>query len=554
MLSGRSESAKDGAPGGGDAPLAPVIGLEIHVQLATRTKMFCRCAYHYGAPANTQVCPVCLGYPGALPVPNRHAVDLAVRLALALGANVAERSAFDRKSYFYPDLPKGYQITQLDRPLATGGAIPLTPPATAGDDAPAAGAGPRRIGLARLHLEEDSGKLIHRPRSGGSTGEDAETLIDCNRAGVPLVEIVTLPELYSPEEARDLLQTLRRLLRYLEVSDASMEEGSLRCDANVSLRARDDGAPGTKVEIKNLNSFRHVVQALEHEIERQGAVLAGGGRVVAETRGFDPATGTTHLLRSKEAQADYRYFPEPDLPPLAVDSARRARLAEDLPELPWDRRDRFVTTLDLPREDAVVLTESRALADYFERAVQAVSPGSAGPDAKAVADWVRTEVLGELHRRGVEAWRAEEAAPDASGSGNRPPGPVREPEEALDEALPPAHLASLVGMVADRTLSHSAAKEVLAAVWGTGEAPAPVVERLGLSQVLDEARITAWVDEVLEEHPAEVSRYLEGKHGLAELFVGQVMARSCGRADPRRVREILNAVLDARRGTPALSS
>ncbi len=526
MASGRSAGDGRAAPG---APLDAVIGLEVHVQLATATKMFCRCPNRYGAPPNTLTCPVCLGYPGALPVPNRHATDLAVRLATALGATVHERSRFARKSYFYPDLPKGYQITQYEHPLATGGALPFC-----GAD------GTRRaVDLTRLHLEEDSGKLVHRGPDGRAPDAPAETLADFNRAGVPLVELVTRPALGSPEEARELLRTLRRLLRYLEVSDASMEQGSLRCDANVSVRD-GAGAPGAKVEIKNLNSFRHVARALEHEIDRQRGVRAAAGAVRTETRGFDPATGETRTLRTKEGEADYRYFPEPDLPPLEVAVARRRVIADSLPELPWDRRDRLAAEHGLPPEDADVLTASRGLADYFERAVAArlrrtgTDARGSRTESKTVADWVRTEVLRRFGDGAAEG-----------GSGE---------QLALDDALPAEALAELAGLLADGTVSHSAAKEVLAAVWGTGESPAAAVERLGLSQVRDEDRLALWVDEVLDEHPDELRRFLDGKSGLLGFFVGRVMRRSDGRADPRRVRELLTSALEGRRRAQATCS
>jgi len=542
MPPGRSESRISSALL--DDSFEPVIGLEIHVQLATRTKMFCRCAYCYGAPANTQVCPVCLGYPGALPVPNRRAIDLAVRLALALGATVHVRSSFVRKSYVYPDLPKGYQITQLDRPLATGGSIPLSPDPDETDASDLHSV--RTIGLARLHLEEDAGKLLHATDEHGN----AETLIDFNRCGVPLVELVIRPELRSPEEARDLLQTLHRLVRWLGVSDGSLEEGSLRCDANLSLRPRGAGELGTKVEIKNLNSFRHLAQALAHEAERQREVLARGERVIAETRGFDAASGATYRQRTKEESADYRYFPEPDLPPLEVSAERRAALASDLPELPWTCRDRLVAEHGLPLRDAIVLTGSRALADYLERALETAPahPGEEssgaegdGPNRaaglgddsrdldrdrdRAIASWVRTELLGA--RRGEDG--------------------------TLERALPARDLAALVDLVRAGRVSHSAAKEVLAAVWGTGEAPAAALARLGLGRVDDPGRLRTWVEEVLADHPEKVARYLEGKTGLAEFFVGRVLARSSGRAEPQRVRALLEQTLAERRREPALS-
>ncbi|MGD2113465.1 MAG: Asp-tRNA(Asn)/Glu-tRNA(Gln) amidotransferase subunit GatB [Acidobacteriota bacterium] len=511
MASGRSADEARTAP---DGALEAVIGLEVHVQLATATKMFCRCPNRYGAPPNTLTCPICLGYPGALPTPNHRAVDLAVRLAAALGATVHERSRFARKSYFYPDLPKGYQITQYDHPLATGGSIPL---------------GRRAIGLVRLHLEEDAGRLVHRTASEAAGDAGGSTLVDFNRCGVPLVEIVTRPELRTPGEARDLLGTLHRLLRYLEVSDASMEEGSLRCDANLSVRTPGDEALGTKVEIKNLNSFRHLARSLEHEIERQGRTVADGAAVAAETRGFDPAHGVTFPVRSKERTADYRYFPEPDLPPLCVDARRRDAIAAELPELPWRRRDRLAREHGLPPDEASVLTASRELADYFERAVAARrrSGGTAADDAKAVADWVRTEVLRELGERGIEL--------DGRAGAHSP----------LREALPPEDLAELSGLVADGTVSHSAAKDLLSAVWGTGEAPSAAVDRLGLAQIQDDARLAEWVDAVVAAHPDEVERYAAGKSALLGFFVGRVMRRSGGRADPRRVRALLRSALDA---------
>jgi len=475
----------------------PVIGLEVHVQLLTASKMFCRCPNRFGAPPNTLVCPVCLGYPGTLPVVNGHAIDLAVALALALGCEVHERSAFARKNYFYPDLPKGYQISQYDRPLAENGALPLTHSA-------------KRVGIERLHLEEDAGKLLHEAPGGGPL--EGESLVDFNRCGVPLVEIVSRPEMASAEEAHDYLQTLHHVLLYTRASDGSMEQGSLRCDANVSVR-RPGESLGTKVEIKNLNSFRHVARAIEHEIERQSAVLAAGGRVVQETRGFDVASGATRLLRSKEEAHDYRYFPEPDLPPLVLLRERIEGLRRGLPDLPWERRARLVERYALPPDDARVLTASRELADYFETAA-----GAGGASPKALANWVMGEGLRELKTRKLE------------------------PTE-LARALPPTRLAALAGMVDAGRLSVSAAKEVFAAVFGTAEEPEAAVERLGLAQVSDAGEIRRWVEESLAANPGPLAQYRAGKAQLLGFFVGQVMARSGGRAQPNQVQQILREAL-----------
>src|SRR5947199_4689195 len=334
-----------------------VIGLEVHVQLLTASKMFCRCPNRFGAAPNTLVCPVCLGYPGTLPVANRHAVDLAVKLALALGCEVRPHSVFARKNYFYPDLPKGYQISQYDRPLAEDGSLPLT-------------LAEKRVRIERLHMEEDAGKLLHEAPGGGAL--PGQSLVDFNRCGVPLVEIVSRPDMASAAEAQDYLQTLHQLLLYTETSDGNMEEGSLRCDANVSVRRRGETRLGTKTEVKNVNSFRNVARAIEHEIERQTAILESGGRVMQETRSFNADTGTTKLMRSKEEAHDYRYFPEPDLPPLVVAPERVAEIRAALPGLPWQRRASLVSRYGLPAADAQVLTGSRELADYYEAGVAAL--------------------------------------------------------------------------------------------------------------------------------------------------------------------------------------
>jgi len=473
-----------------------VIGLEVHVQLLTETKMFCRCPNRFGAPQNTLVCPVCLGYPGTLPVPNRRAVDLAVRLALALGCEIRETSVFARKNYFYPDLPKGYQISQFDRPLAEEGRLPLSQH-------------DRSVRIERLHLEEDAGKLLHEAPGGGAL--PGQSLVDFNRCGVPLVEIVSRPDMSTAAEAQDYLQTLHQLLLYTETSDGNMEEGSLRCDANVSVRRRGETRLGTKAEVKNVNSFRNVARAIEHEIERQVALIESGGRVMQETRSFDADTGTTRLLRSKEEAHDYRYFPEPDLPPLVVTAERREEIRAGLPELPWERRARFASQYGLPADAARGLTASRELADYYEAAAAALPANPRG-----IANWVMGEVLRDLKERRVE----------------------------LAGTISPGRLAALAGLVDAGTISNSAAKEVFAAVASTGEEPAVAVERLGLGQISDASEIEGWIEEVLEQNPGQVAQFRTGKVQVVGFLVGQVMKRSGGRAEPKSVQQLLRRALE----------
>jgi aspartyl-tRNA(Asn)/glutamyl-tRNA(Gln) amidotransferase subunit B len=473
-----------------------VIGLEVHVQLLTATKIFCRCPNRFGAPPNTLICPVCLGYPGTLPVLNGRVVDLAVTLALALGCEVHALSVFARKNYFYPDLPKGYQISQFDRPLAEHGELPLDHH-------------PKRVRIHRLHLEEDAGKLLHEAPGGGAL--PGKSLVDFNRCGVPLVEIVSEPDMNAASEAEDYLRTLHQVLLYTDVSDGNMEEGSLRCDANVSVR-RPGEALGTKAEVKNLNSFRHVAAAIEHEIERQIGVLESGGRVAQETRSFDAASGKTRTLRGKEEAHDYRYFPEPDLPPLRLETERVARLRAALPELPWARRQRFAATYDLPPEDARTLTATSELADYLEAAI-ACNPAL----AKSVANWVRGAVLATL----------------------------KEKKQELRAAPAPPRLAALVAAVDRGELSSSAGKEVLAAVWGSDEEPAAAIARLGLGQVSDEAALRGWIAAVLSDYPDQTNQYRGGKEQVLGFLLGQIMKRSGGRADPKRVRELVREIVTA---------
>ncbi|HEV7667877.1 MAG TPA: Asp-tRNA(Asn)/Glu-tRNA(Gln) amidotransferase subunit GatB [Thermoanaerobaculia bacterium] len=477
-----------------------VIGLEVHVQLLTATKMFCRCPNRFGAEPNTLVCPVCLGYPGTLPVANHHAIDLAVQLASALGATVYPRSVFARKNYFYPDLPKGYQISQYDKPLAENGRLPLS-------------LHDKVVRIERLHLEEDAGKLLHEAPGGGPL--HGQSLVDFNRCGTPLVEIVSRPEISSPAEAQDYLQTLHQLLLYTQTSDGSMEEGSLRCDANVSVRKVGDPVLGTRAEVKNVNSFKNVARAIEYEIERQIEILEGGGRVVQETRSFDADKGTTRTLRSKEEAHDYRYFPEPDLPPLVIDEARRAALVAALPELPWVRRARFSEEYGLPTADAALLSGARDLADYYEATVAALAEEIRAKGAKPAANWVMGEVLRELKERKI--------------------GP--------EGALAPARLAALVALIEQGKISASAAKEVFVAIWDGDEEPAAAIERLGLGQVSDAGQIEAWVREVIAEFPAQVAQLQGGKLQVLSFLVGQVMKRSAGRAQPPAVQKLMRSEL-----------
>jgi aspartyl-tRNA(Asn)/glutamyl-tRNA(Gln) amidotransferase subunit B len=471
-----------------------VIGLEIHAQLATRTKIFCGCGTEFGAPPNSQVCPVCLGLPGALPVLNGRAVDLAIKAALALGCEVQPGSIFARKNYFYPDLPKGYQISQYERPLALGGGLDISVDGTS-----------KHVRLTRIHMEEDAGKSLHE----GFPDSDRRTYLDYNRSGVPLIEIVSEPDMRSAAEAAEFFSRLRAILVWLGVSDGNMEEGSLRCDANVSVRPEGQSALGTKAEVKNVNSFRYLEKALEYEIERQIGVIEGGGRVVQETRLWDSSTGRTCSMRSKEEAHDYRYFPEPDLPPLVIDQARIARVRATMPELPEARSRRFVEQYAIPAYDAGVLTQSSALADYFESTAALVN-------AKAASNWIMGEVLRTMKERGQEIHQV----------------PLR-----------PEALAGLVSLIEKGTISNSVAKDVFAKMYDSGRSADEIVGAEGLAQIGDEGQLMAIVREVVGRHADAVTQYRAGKQQTFGFLVGQVMKGSNGKANPKLASDLLKREL-----------
>jgi aspartyl-tRNA(Asn)/glutamyl-tRNA(Gln) amidotransferase subunit B len=466
-----------------------VIGLETHVQLRTVSKMFCGCSTAFGAPPNTQVCPVCLGLPGALPAANGEAIRLAVRAALALGCTVHAKSVFARKNYFYPDLPKGYQISQHDQPVATGGLLSFLSPDR----------GVVNATIVRLHVEEDAGKSIHDRFA-------KATAVDLNRSGVPLIEIVGGPDLRSPAEARAYLQTLKQLLEYIGISDCDMEKGSLRVDANVSVRRA--GEPlGTRTEVKNINSFAYVEKALGVERDRQVALRETGGAVVQQTMLYDAKDSTVRPQRSKEESHDYRYFPEPDLPPLVLTPEFVAEQQSALPELPGAKRERFAQSYGLSREHAAVVSGTRAIADYFEQVTKIST------DPQASANWVMTEALADA--------------------------------KAHDDQLrvPPAALAQIIALVKGGTLSHQAAKRVFSEVAAKGGDPRAVAEALGLVQVADTNVVAGWVTDVLGAHAPEVGRYKSGETKLMAFFVGQVMRASKGKADPKLAQRVLEEKL-----------
>ncbi len=477
------------------AKYEPVIGLEVHAQLLTETKIFCGCSTRFGDAPNSNVCPVCLGLPGTLPVLNKRAVEMGILASLALNCTVHEHSRFARKNYFYPDLPKGYQISQYELPLATGGWIGIEQ-----------GGKSKRIGITRLHLEEDAGKSLHD----GFPDSDEKTYVDFNRCGTPLSEIVSEPDMRSPDEAYAYLTTLRQILLYTGVSDCNMEEGSLRCDANVSVRLRGAKEFGTKVEVKNLNSFRYLAKALEYEIERHIGVIESGGQIQQETRLWNQPAGRTEPMRSKEKAHDYRYFPEPDLLPVHVGTAWREEVHASLPELPAAKRARFVSSFGVTPYDAEVLTDTRELADYFELVVKAGAPG------KAAANWLQTELLRRLHDSGKEIG----ASP-----------------------VSPAALAELVSLVESGKITGAVGKKVFAAMFETGRSAADIVSAEGLGAQVTDAAIEQAARDVIAKNPDNVAKFKSGNEGVFKFFVGQVMKATKGQANPQVINDTLRRLL-----------
>ena len=482
-----------------------IIGMEIHAQLSTESKIFCGCSTRFGDEPNSNTCPVCLGLPGALPVLNRRVVELGARAALAIGLHINSRSIFARKNYFYPDLPKGYQISQYDQPFSVNGVLEIMT-AERDDAGHPVEWRPKQITITRLHLEEDAGKNVHE----GLPDVDHYSYIDLNRAGTPLAEIVTEPDFRSSWEAYDYVNHIRRALQWVQASDADMEKGNLRCEANVSVRRKGDNSFGTKVELKNLNSVRFMQRAIEFEIDRQIKVLESGGKLTQETRLWDEKAAETRVMRSKEEAHDYRYFPEPDLPPLVVSDEFVQRVKSEMPELPEARRRRFMDQYGLSFSDASQLTGGRSLADYYEKAVEISG------NARGAANWIRSEVLRELEALGVEA----------SGS------PVNA-----------ENLGLLVRMIDDGKISGKQGKDVLVQMFRTGKTAAAIVEEQGMVQVSDTNEIDAIIDQILDANQQQLESYRGGKETLFGFFVGQVMKASKGKANPKVVNERLKARL-----------
>lgn len=474
----------------------PVIGLEIHAQLKTRSKLFCGCSTTFGAPANSNTCPICLGHPGVLPVTNRTAVAFAIKAALMLGCTVHERSRFARKNYFYPDLPKGYQISQFSEPLATDGHVWVRTEE-----------GKKKLEIIRVHMEEDAGKNLHALSSG-------ESRVDLNRCGIPLIEIVGAPDIGNAGEAGAYLRTIRAILRFLDVCDGNMEEGSFRCDANISVRVKGSDGLGTRTELKNLNSFKNVEKGLEYEIARHLEIIAEGGTVEQETRLYNPDRGTTHAMRSKEEAHDYRYFPEPDLPPLEVSREWIEDIRSALPESPGAVLERFISQYGLSLEDAIFLsgaaTGSREMPDYFEMVV------AQGAKPKKAANWIMVELQGALKRTGLHI---------------------------SDAPVQPGDLAALLKFIDDGFISGAMAKEVFGEMYSTGSPPGRIIEKKGLRQVTDTDAIAAQIEQIIAAHPDQVEEYRGGKTKVLGFFVGQVMRATQGKANPQLVNKILKEKL-----------
>jgi aspartyl-tRNA(Asn)/glutamyl-tRNA(Gln) amidotransferase subunit B len=473
-----------------------VIGLEVHAELKTNSKIFCFCTTEFGGKPNTHVCPICLGLPGTLPVLNEKVVDLAIKAGLALNCEIAEFSKFDRKNYYYPDLPKNFQISQYDLPIAREGYLNIDVDGRQ-----------KRIGITRLHMEEDAGKLVH---SGDSiTGADY-SLVDYNRTGVPLIEIVSEPDMSSPEEARAYLDQLKAILEYTDVSDCKMQEGSLRCDANVSVRPKGSQKLGTKTEVKNMNSFRALQRALEYEIERQIEVLEEGGQVVQETRSWNEAKGITETMRSKEDAHDYRYLPEPDLVPLVIDLEWVERIRQTIPELPLERKKRFVEEYGLPEYDAGVVTSSKKLADFFEACVEKFG------SPKEVSNWVMGELMRLLNANNMEL---------------------------EDSPVTPGGLVRILELVKEGTISGKIAKQVFEEMFNTGETPDAIIKKKNLVQISDSGELEGIIASVMENNPKSVEDYRSGKKQALKYLVGQVMKETKGKANPQLVNDILQKKL-----------
>jgi aspartyl-tRNA(Asn)/glutamyl-tRNA(Gln) amidotransferase subunit B len=472
-----------------------VIGLEVHAQLLTKTKIFCGCSTQFGDSPNSNTCPVCLGLPGTLPILNKRAVEMGMRAALALNCQVHEHSRFDRKNYFYPDLPKGYQISQYALPIATGGWVEIVQDGKT-----------KRIGITRLHLEEDAGKSLHD----GFPQSAEKTYVDFNRCGTPLSEIVSEPDMRTPDEAYAYLTALRQILLYTGVSDCNMEEGSLRCDANVSIRLRGVKEFGTKVEVKNLNSFRYLAKALEFEIARHIVLVESGGRVLQETRLWNQAAGRTETMRSKEKAHDYRYFPEPDLLPVHVSAAWQSEVRMALPELPAAKRERFVSVFGITPYDAEVLADSQSLANYFEAVVQAGAPG------KAAANWIQTELLRRLNDSG---------------------------KEIASSPVSPAALSELVSLVESAKITAAVGKKVFAIMFESARPASEIVAAEGLGAQVSDAAIEAAAREVIAKNPENLAKFKAGNEGVFKFFVGQVMRATKGQANPQSVNDIVRKLL-----------